>query len=98
MASDPVLETFPLKHLRLENRIISRAHAPSYVEDGKPKLHSRLHHKKKAQGGLALAMFVGSTTTAPNSPSALGQISAASDAIIPWFQEPFDGVHRHAAP
>ena len=31
-------------------------------------------------------MFGGSTTTAPDSPSAFGQINAASDAVIPWFQ------------
>ena len=37
MAADPVLEPFELKHLRLKNRIMSTAHAPSYVEDGKPK-------------------------------------------------------------
>jgi 2,4-dienoyl-CoA reductase-like NADH-dependent reductase (Old Yellow Enzyme family)/NADPH-dependent 2,4-dienoyl-CoA reductase/sulfur reductase-like enzyme len=95
MAKDPVLEPFQLKGLRLKNRIMSTAHAPSYVEDGKPKLRYRLYHEEKAKGGLALTMFGGSTTTAPDSPSAFGQINAASDAIIPWFQQLADAVHRH---
>ena len=89
MATDPVLEPFQLKGLRLKNRVMSTAHAPSYVEDGKPKLRYRLYHEEKAKGGLALTMFGGSTTTGPDSPSAFGQINAASDAIIPWF-------HRHS--
>ena len=58
---------------------MSTAHAPSYVEDGKPKQRYRLYHEEKAKGGLALTMFGGSTTTAPDSPSAFGQINAASD-------------------
>ena len=95
MATDPVLEPFQLKGLRLKNRVMSTAHAPSYVEDGKPKLRYRLYHEEKAKGGLALTMFGGSTTTAPDSPSAFGQINAASDAIIPWFQQLADAVHRH---
>ena len=92
---DPVLQPFRLKHLRLKNRIMSTAHAPSYVEDGKPKLRYRLYHEEKAKGGLALTMFGGSTTIAPDSPSAFGQINAASDAIVPWFQELAAAVHRH---
>lgn len=95
MATDPVLEPFQLKGLRLKNRIMSTAHAPSYVEDGKPKQRYRLYHEEKAKGGLALTMFGGSTTTAPDSPSAFGQINAATDAIIPWFQQLAEAVHRH---
>ena len=94
-ALDPVLQPYQLKDLRLKNRVMSTAHAPSYVEDGKPKQRYRLYHEEKAKGGLALTMFGGSTTTAPDSPSAFGQINAASDAIIPWFQELADAVHRH---
>jgi 2,4-dienoyl-CoA reductase-like NADH-dependent reductase (Old Yellow Enzyme family) len=95
MAADPVLEPYSLKHLRLKNRIMSTAHAPSYVEDGKPKERYRLYHEEKAKGGLALTVFGGSTTTGPDSPSAFGQINAASDAIIPWFQQLAGAVHRH---
>ena len=68
MATDPVLEPFQLKGLRLKNRVMSTAHAPSYVEDGKPKLRYRLYHEEKAKGGLALTMFGGSTTTATGQP------------------------------
>ena len=67
-ALDPVLQPFELRHLGLKNRIMSTAHAPSYVEDGKPKQRYRLYHEEKAKGGLALTMFGGSTTTAPDSP------------------------------
>ncbi|MEK0085063.1 FAD-dependent oxidoreductase [Benzoatithermus flavus] len=95
MATDPVLEPFQLKGLRLKNRIMSTAHAPSYVEDNKPTLRYRLYHEEKAKGGLALTMFGGSTTTAPDSPSAFGQINASTDAIIPYFQKLAEVVHRH---
>ena len=94
-STDPVLQPFQLKGLTLKNRIMSTAHAPSYVEDGKPKLRYRLYHEEKAKGGLALTMFGGSTTTAPDSPSAFGQINASTDAVIPWFQELAQAVHRH---
>ena len=30
MASDPLLEPFQLKHLRLRNRIMSTSHEPAY--------------------------------------------------------------------
>ena len=40
-ALDPVLQPYQLKNLRLKNRVMSTAHAPSYVEDGKPKLRYR---------------------------------------------------------
>jgi 2,4-dienoyl-CoA reductase-like NADH-dependent reductase (Old Yellow Enzyme family) len=92
---DPVLQPFQLKHLTLKNRIVSTAHAPSYVEDGKPKDRYRLYHAEKAKGGLAMSLFGGSTTTGPDSPSAFGQINAATDAIIPWFQKLADTVHGH---
>jgi len=94
-STDPVMQPFQLKGLRLKNRIMSTAHAPSYVEDGKPKLRYRLYHEEKAKGGMALTMFGGSTTTAPDSPSAFGQINASTDAIVPWFKELADAVHRH---
>ena len=94
MATDPVLEPFQLKGLRLKNRIMSTAHAPSYVEDGKPKLRYRLYHEEKAKGGLALTMFGGSTTTRR---TALGlrpdQRRQRRDH--PWFQQLADAVHGH---
>ena len=95
MVSDPVLHPFQLKGLILKNRIMSTAHAPAYVEDRKSKERYRLYFVEKAKGGLALTMFGGSTTTAPDSPSAFGQINAATDGVIPWFRELADAVHRH---
>jgi 2,4-dienoyl-CoA reductase-like NADH-dependent reductase (Old Yellow Enzyme family) len=95
MAKDPVLEPFEIKGVRLKNRILSTAHAPSYVEDGRPGPRYRLYHEEKARGGLAMTMFGGSTTTAPDSPSAFGQINAATDAIVPHFRELAATVRRH---
>ena len=92
---DPVLEPFEIKGVRLKNRILSTAHAPSYVEDGKPQERYRLYHEEKAKGGLAMSMFGGSTTTATDSPSAFGQINAATDAVIPCFRELAAVVQRH---
>ena len=43
-ALDPVLQPFELRHLRLKNRIMSTAHAPTCVEDSKPKQRNRLYH------------------------------------------------------
>ena len=53
---------------------MSTAHAPSYVEDGLPQLRYQLYHEEKAKGGLALTMFGGSSSVAPDSPSSFGQI------------------------
>ena len=92
---DPLLQPFALKTTTLRNRVVSTSHEPSYTEDGMPKRRYRLYHEEKAKGGLALTMFGGSTTTAPDSPSAFGQINASTDAVIPWFRELADAVHAH---
>ena len=67
-AADPLLQPFQLRHLTLKNRVMSTAHAPSYVEDGLPQLRYQLYHEEKAKGGLALTMFGGSSTVAKDSP------------------------------
>ena len=72
--TDPLLQPFQLKHLKLKNRILSTSHEPSYAEEAKPKLRYQLYQEEKAKGGVALTMFGGSANIAPDSPAAFGQI------------------------
>ncbi|WP_323007050.1 NADH:flavin oxidoreductase [Pseudorhodobacter sp.] len=94
---DPLLQPFSLRHLHLRNRIISTAHAPSFVEEGHPRDRYRLYHEEKAWGGIAMTMVGGSTNIAPDSPSVFGQLYAGDDSIIPWFQKLTSGVKSHGA-
>ncbi len=96
MASkDPLLEPFQLKHLTLKNRVMSTSHEPAYTEDRMPKRRYRLYQEERAKGGLALTMFGGSCTVAPDSPAAFGNIDASTDEVIPYYRMLVDRVHRH---
>ncbi|MBM4421952.1 MAG: FAD-dependent oxidoreductase [Chloroflexi bacterium] len=95
--TDPLLQPFQLKHLRLKNRVMSTSHEPSYAEDAKPKLRYQLYQEEKAKGGVALTMFGGSANIAPDSPAAFGQIYVGDDSIIPYFQQMAERLHRHGA-
>ena len=64
-SSDPLLQPFQLKHLRLKNRILSTSHEPAYSEDGMPKDRYRAYHVEKAKGGLAMTMTAGTPSSAP---------------------------------
>ncbi len=92
---DPLLQSFYLKHLKLKNRIISTAHAPSFADNGHPREVYQRYHEEKALGGVALTMVGGSTNVSLDSPSVFGQLYAGDDAIIPWFNKLTDSVHRH---
>ncbi|MFO1075790.1 MAG: NADH:flavin oxidoreductase [Geminicoccaceae bacterium] len=94
-ASDPLLQPLQLRHLTLRNRVMSTAHAPSYVEDGLPGLRYQLYHEEKAKGGLALTMFGGSSSVAADSPSSFGQIDISGDRIIPVLQAFAQRIHAH---
>ena len=95
--ADPLLQPFQLKHLTLKNRVISTSHEPAYSEEALPKARYRLYHEEKAKGGIGMTMIGGSSIVAPDSPQAFGNLYVGSDAIIPWFKELTDGVHRHGA-
>ena len=95
MPADPLLQPFQLRHLTLKNRVMSTAHAPSYVEDGLPQLRYQLYHEEKAKGGLALTMFGGSSSVARDSPSSFGQIDISGDRIIPVLQTFAERIHAH---
>jgi len=95
--TDPLLQPFQLKHLTLKNRVISTSHEPAYSEEALPKARYRLYHEEKAKGGIGMTMIGGSSIVAPDSPQAFGNLYVGSDAIIPWFKELTDGVHRYGA-
>ena len=96
-ASDPLLQEFRLKHLRLRNRFMSTAHEPAYTEDGMPKDRYRLYHVEKAKGGIALTMIGGSAVVSPDSPAVFGNILAYKDEVVPWFKRLADEVHEQGA-
>ena len=83
-AADPLLQPLRLKHLVLKNRVMSTAHAPAYVEDGLPQLRYQLYHEEKAKGGLALTMFGGSSTVAPDSPRPSARSTSATTGSSPF--------------
>ena len=95
--NDPLLQPLRLKHLTLRNRIVSTSHEAAYSEDGMPKTRYRLYHEEKAKGGIALTMIGGSAIVSPDSPPAFGNLHVWDDAIVPYFKEIADGVHRHGA-
>jgi N-methyl-L-proline demethylase len=97
VTSDPLLQPFTLKQLRLRNRVFSSSHEPAYSEDGMPKDRYRLYHVEKAKGGLALTMTAGTAIVSPDSPPAFGNLHAYDDAIVPWIQAMTDGIHEHGA-
>lgn len=94
-ATDPLLQPFQLKNLRLKNRVVSTPHAPNYVEDGKPKLRYQLYHEEKAKGGIGMTMFGGSSFISSDTPSVFGQIDVSNDDIIPYFQEFAERIHQY---
>ena len=96
-SSDPLLQPYQLKHLKLRNRLMSTAHEPAYTEDGLPKERYRLYHAEKAKGGIALTMFGGSSVVAPDSPQAFGNITLYKDEVVPWLRELADAVHENGA-
>jgi N-methyl-L-proline demethylase len=96
-SSDPLLQPFQLRHLRLRNRIMTTAHEPAYAEDGMPKDRYRLYHVERAKGGIALTMTAGSAVVAPDSPPAFGNLHAYKDEIVPWLARLADECHGHGA-
>ena len=97
MRADPLLQPFQLGHLTLRNRIVSTAHAPSFVEGGHPRDRYRLYHEEKAKGGIGLTIMGGSTNVSPDSPSVFGQLYAGDDTIIPWLAKYAQGVQNNGS-
>ena len=93
--TDPLLQQFQLKHLRLKNRVLSTSHEPAYSEDGMPKDRYRAYHVEKAKGGLAMTMTAGTAVVSPDSPPAFGNLHAFDDSIVPWIRRMTDEIHEH---
>lgn len=95
--TDPLLQTFRLKHLTLRNRIFSSSHEPAYAEAGMPTDRYRLYHEEKAKGGVAMTMTAGSAVVAEDSPPSFGNLHAYDDRIVPWIKRLTEGIHEHGA-
>jgi len=94
---DALLTPFKLKHLKIRNRIMSTAHAPAYAEDGMPGERYQLYHEEKAKGGIGLSIFGGSSTISADCPATFGQISMATDRVVPYLKEFSERIHQHGA-
>jgi 2,4-dienoyl-CoA reductase-like NADH-dependent reductase (Old Yellow Enzyme family)/thioredoxin reductase len=95
--TDPLLQPFQLKHLRLKNRIMITAHEPAYPEDGMPKARYRAYHVERAKAGIALTMTAGSAAVSRDSPPVFNNILAYKDEVVPWMKELTDACHEHGA-
>ncbi len=96
--ADPLLEPFHLKHLVLRNRIMSTSHACGLGNaDHMPDERYQAYHVAKARGGLSLTMFGGSSYVSTDSKWASGQLSVATDAVIPYLQKFSERVHAEGA-
>jgi len=96
--AEALLKPLRLKGLTIRNRVMSTSHAPGYGKDGKPQERYQLYHAKKAEGGIGLTMFGGSSSVALDSPATpWSQISVADDSVIPYFQTFAELIHAHGA-
>ncbi|OUZ11714.1 N-methylproline demethylase [Aeromicrobium sp. PE09-221] len=95
--ADPLLQPLRLNSITLKNRIFSSAHAPAgYVgEGGVPGERYALYQEEKARGGIGLTMFGGSSAVSLDSLSHFGSINAGSDAVLPFYADVAERVHRH---
>src|SRR5215813_10360031 len=94
---DALLQPLKIRNLTLRNRVMSTAHAPGYAENGMPGERYQLYHAEKARGGIALTMFGGSSSVAPDSPLPFAQLSLAEDRVLPYLRQFAERVHEHGA-
>lgn len=92
----PLFVPLRIKGLTLKNRIMSTSHAPGYASAGRPTERYMDYHEAKAEGGLALTCFGGSSSVSLDSPAAQWrQISVADDGIVPAFRRFAERIHHH---
>jgi hypothetical protein len=91
--TDPLLQSFKLKHLNLKNRIIITSHEPAYNEDGFPKDKYVAYHLERAKGGIAMTMTGGSTVVSKDSPPSFDNIHAYKDEVVPWIKKLTEAIH-----
>ncbi len=94
-ATDPLLQPYQLKHLRLKNRILTTSHEPAYPEDGMPKDKYRAYHVERAKGGIAMTMTAGSAAVSKDSPPVFNNVLAYKDEVVGWLKKLTDEVHDH---
>lgn len=92
-AGDPLLRPLAIRGVTLKNRVMSTAHATGFAEGGLPGERYQAYHEAKAQGGLALTMFGGSTAVSADSP--FGHLDLSSDRCIPAFRQFAERIHAH---
>ncbi len=96
--TDPLLTPFQLKNLTLKNRIMSTSHACGLGDENHmPSEVYQAYHAAKARGGLALTMFGGSSYVSEDSKWSSGQLSIATDKVIPYLQKFAERVHLEGA-
>ena len=95
--SDPLLQPFRLKHLVFRNRIMSTSHASGLAEDGLPGERYRLYHEAKAEGGIALTMFGGSSNVSLDSQRSSPYLNVHDERIVEHFQRFAKRIHAHGA-
>lgn len=95
MSSDPLLQPYDLKQLRLKNRVMITAHEPAYPEDGMPKDRYRAYHVERARAGVALTMTAGSASVARDSPPVFNNVLAWQDEVVGWLRRLADECHDH---
>ena len=94
---DPLLQPLRIRHLTLKNRIMSTSHASAMDDGGMPAERYQRYHEEKAKGGLALTMFGGSSSVAPDSLWVDGQLRLYHDRVIPYLQAFSERIHAHGA-
>jgi 2,4-dienoyl-CoA reductase-like NADH-dependent reductase (Old Yellow Enzyme family) len=94
-SKDPLLQPFSLRHLTLKNRIMSTSHTMLYAVDGAPQQRYQLYHEEKARGGIALTMFGGSSSVAPDSATAPGVVNLTCDSVIPHMLTFAERIHQY---
>ena len=94
MSTDPLLQPYQLKHLKLKNRIMTTSHEPAYPEEGMPKDRYTAYHRERAKAGVALTMTAGSATVSKDSPPVVNNILAYRDDVVPWLRKLTDACHN----
>ena len=95
LSSDPLLQSYKLKHLTLKNRIMTTSHEPAYPEDGMPKDKYRAYHVERAKGGIAMTMTAGSAAVSKDSPPVFNNVLAYKDEVVGWLKKLTNEVHQY---
>ena len=93
--TDPLFQPLTIRHVTFKNRFMSTSHACGLEEGGMPKERYQRYHEEKAEGGIALTMFGGSSNVAPDSPNVFQQLYVGDDSVIPHLQQFSERVHAH---